>query len=100
MTHAVLLRGGYYDIYRLDQLRAELQAVQPHSDVLLDLATTESLDCACLGALVGHLNVWRQRAPDTNLRLKNIHPRVARILTLTQLDKVFIVENVLPPSMR
>ena len=46
-----VLHGGYYDLARREELRAELDLIQPHSDVVLDLARTEHLDCSCIGVL-------------------------------------------------
>jgi anti-anti-sigma regulatory factor len=96
MTEPVLLEGGYYDVARRDDLKRELHGVEPHSDVVLDLAHTESLDCSCLGILVAKLGAWRERKPDTNLRLQNVTQSLERALRLLKLDNVFIIESVRP----
>jgi len=90
----VVLRGGYYDISRWAELEAELGFAQPRSDVILDLSHTEHLDCGSLGLLIGRLNAWRNRAPGTELRLVNVRPRLAEVLTLLELDSLFVIENV------
>jgi anti-anti-sigma regulatory factor len=93
-TEPLLLEGGYYDASRRQDLKRELRGVDPHSDVVLDLAHTACFDCSCLGILIAKLLVWRQRDPDTNLRLRNIAPSLASTLHLLKLDEVFIVESV------
>jgi anti-anti-sigma regulatory factor len=86
------LHGGYYDVSRKSELQAEFDAIEPHSDVVIDLATTEHLDCACLGVMVGRLGEWRVRKPETQLRLRNVAPQLARVLGILKLNEVFIVE--------
>lgn len=87
----ILLLGGYYDVFRKADLRAELAAIEPHSDVVLDLATTDQLDCGSLGLMVARLREWRKEKPQTNLRLINVSTRIARVLTILGLDTLFIV---------
>ncbi len=96
MHKRVMLKGGYYDILRSAELTAELNAIQPHSDVVLDLACTQHLDCACLGVMIRALNEWNRRAPGTHLRLRNVVPQVERMLQLVKLDKVFVIETIAP----
>ncbi len=87
------LRGGYYDIGRRAELRAELDSLEPHSDIILDLAATQQVDCSCLGVMVAKLNEWRERDSEMNLRLLNVGPGVARVLNISRLDEAFIVER-------
>jgi len=90
-SHA--LHGGYYDFSRKSELQAEFDAIEPHSDVVVDLASTEHLDCACLGVMIGRLNEWRMRKPKTQLHLINVAPRLARVLELLKLEQLFIIEG-------
>ncbi len=89
MTNPFTLHGGYYDVFRTAELKAELGSVEPHSDVILDLSTTEHLDCGSLGVMIGKLQQWRRRKPGTQLCLMHVAPRMARILTILNLDQVF-----------
>ena len=95
-TTPVVLEGGYYDVFRKKALQAELASIQSHSDVVLDLSRTEQIDCACLGLFVARLREWRAQKPGTNLRLVNVSPRIARILSLLSLDTLFIVNQPSP----
>ncbi len=92
ISEPVSLHGGCYDIFRKVELKAELDSVEPRSDVVLDLSKTELLDCSCLGVLVGKLRQWRERDPETQLRLIHVAPRLARILSLVKLDTLFVLE--------
>jgi len=94
MTKPLLLEGGEYDVARKDDLRAELEQTEPHSDVVLDLAKTDYLDCSCIGVLIAKLHEWRERHPDTHLRLRNVAPSITRMLGILELDRLFVIENV------
>jgi anti-anti-sigma factor len=94
MKNSLQLLGGDYDISRKDDLEAELNLTEPHSDVVLDLATTDFIDCSCLGVLIMQLRTWREQLPDTNLRLQNVAPSIARMLGLLELDRLFVIESV------
>jgi anti-anti-sigma factor len=59
---------------------------------VLDLSTTEHLDCSCLGVLIGKLHQWREHDPETQLRLIHVAPRLARMLSLANLDQLFILD--------
>lgn len=97
MTKPLLLAGGEYDVARRDDLRAELDKTEPHSDVVLDLAKTDYIDCSCVGILIARLGEWRERRSDTHLRLRNVAPSIARMLGLLELDRLFVIENVRDP---
>jgi anti-anti-sigma factor len=87
------LHGGRYDISRANELARELEAIEPHSDVVLDLKQTAYLDCSCIGVLIANLKNWQTQSPQTRLRLINVAPNVASVLTLLRLDELFIVET-------
>jgi anti-anti-sigma regulatory factor len=86
------LHGGYYDVSRRAELQAELDAIEPHSDVVIDLASTEHLDCSSLGIMIGRLREWRVAKPATQLRLRNVTPQLTRVLGILKLDELFILE--------
>jgi anti-anti-sigma factor len=93
VTKPLLLAGGEYDVARKDDLRAELDKTEPHSDVVLDLARTEFIDCSCIGVLIAKLHAWREEAPGTKLRLQNVSPSIARILGLLELELLFVIDS-------
>ncbi len=92
MTTPAALHGGEYDIGRRDELKAELDLISPHSDVVIDLTSTVSLDCYSLGMMVGKLKEWRAEKPGTNLRLLNVNRDLVKVMRSLHLDRVFIVE--------
>jgi anti-anti-sigma factor len=94
MTRPLQLDGGEYDVARKEDLRAELEKTEPHSDVVLDLAKTDYMDCSCVGVLIGKLHEWRGEDPDTHIRLRNVAPSIARMLGLLELDRVFVIESI------
>jgi anti-anti-sigma factor len=97
MTKPLQLAGGEYDVARRDDLRAELDKTEPHSDVVLDLAKTDYMDCSCVGVLIAKLDAWRAQDPDTHVSLRNVAPSIARMLGLLELDRLFVIENVRQP---
>jgi anti-anti-sigma factor len=94
MTRPLQLDGGEYDVARKEDLQAELEKTEPHSDVVLDLAKTDYMDCSCVGVLIGKLHEWRGEDPDTHIRLRNVAPSIARMLGLLELDRVFVIESI------
>lgn len=58
---SMLLEGGEYDVFRRDALRIELDRIEPRTDIVLDLATTDFIDCSCIGVLIARLRSWRER---------------------------------------
>lgn len=59
--------------------------------LLVDLSGVELLDATGLGVLVGAHR--RARLQDRELVLCDARPRVARLLSLTRLDRVITVES-------
>ena len=58
------------------------------SPVILDLGTVTFLDSSGLGALVA---VMKFLGPERPLHLASVQPNVAKVLRLTQMDKVFTI---------
>lgn len=87
------LHGGYYDIFRAAELRAELGTIHPHDDIVLDLSATEHLDCACLGVMIRKLRQSRKVESAIELRLVHTTPRLAEMIALLNLDEIFILDD-------
>ena len=90
----VKLHGGFYDYTRIVELAAELDAITPHSDVTIDLASTEYLDCSSLALMLLNLRRWKQEKPGTELRLVNVNPSLVDVLHQLNLDRVFLINQV------
>jgi anti-anti-sigma regulatory factor len=93
-TAWVLLRGGYYDSARQNDLKSELDGIEPASELVLDLARTEHLDCSCLGVVIAKLLALRERDSNAQLLLRNVATKFASTLHLLKLDEVFIIESI------
>ena len=84
---------GFYDCSRVAELEAVLASIEPSPGVAIDLANASHLDCASLGLLIRRLREWRKNAPETQLELQNVQPRLLTVLKMLKLDKVFIVRE-------
>jgi anti-anti-sigma factor len=93
MAAPVSLHGGLYDSGRNVELAAELDVITPHSDVIIDLASTEYLDCSSLGLMLQNLTRWKQEKPGTELRLINVNPSLFDVMRLLKLDEVFLINQ-------
>jgi anti-anti-sigma factor len=93
MAAPVSLHGGFYDSGRNVELAAELDVITPHSDVIIDLASTEYLDCSSLGLMLQNLTRWKQEKPGTELRLINVNPSLFDVMRLLKLDEVFLINQ-------
>jgi anti-anti-sigma factor len=88
-----MLHGGIYDAARYAELAIELDAITPHSDVIIDLASTEYLDCSSLGLMLTNLTRWKQEKPGTHLRLVNVNPGLFDVMRLLKLDGIFLINQ-------
>jgi anti-anti-sigma factor len=93
MTQPIALHGGFYDATRNVELAAELDKISPHSDVMIDLASTEYLDCSSLGLMIQNLRRWKREKPGTQLRLTNVNPSLFAVMRLLQLDGIFLINE-------
>ncbi|KFI30469.1 anti-sigma factor antagonist [Haematobacter massiliensis] len=64
---------------------------EPAPRVILDMAEVAFLDSSGLGALVA---VMKLLQPERRLELAGVTPMVAKVLTLTRMDRIF---RILPP---
>ncbi len=65
----------------------------PHNRIVLDFSQTIFIDSSGLGALVSNFKVARSHGID--LVLRNLHPPVMAVLTMTSLDEVFTIDSTL-----
>ena len=83
---------GEVDIYNADSLKNELQALiaEKSADIVLDCTNLKYIDSTGLGVLVNALN--RVKEQDKSISITNLKPYIAKIFTLTGLDKIFVIE--------
>ena len=98
MQATVTESGGVVLVGRLDVRGAAAAREALHEAlargegrVVVDLSGVDLLDATGLGVLVGAHR--RARLQDRELVLCNALPRVARLLSLTRLDRVIAVES-------
>lgn len=89
MASRVTLRGGEYDVFRRQELSAELGAIDTGSDVDLDLSTTSLMDAGAIGLLIALRHRVQQSNPNAVVRLHNVAPIVERVLKICRADELF-----------
>ncbi|MCR1899987.1 STAS domain-containing protein [Irregularibacter muris] len=84
---------GEIDVYTVNNLKDKInQLLDQHmADILMDCTTLKYIDSTGLGSLIG----IRGRMIENNkvLVLTNVQPNVRKLLKITGLDKIFIVEE-------
>ena len=80
---------GEVDIYNADSLKSELHALidERQADIVLDCTNLNYIDSTGLGVLVSALKKIREA--DKQISIVCLKPHIAKIFTLTGLDKVF-----------
>ena len=83
---------GEVDIYNADSLKNELQALiaEKSADIILDCTNLKYIDSTGLGVLVNALK--RVKEQNKSINIINLKPYIAKIFTLTGLDKIFVIE--------
>jgi anti-sigma B factor antagonist len=83
---------GEIDIASSDELRAALLGLmdQGARHVVVDLAELDFIDSTGLGALIRVLKRYRTEGGD--LKLANPTRPVAKVLEITSLDQLFVIE--------
>ncbi len=83
---------GEVDIYNADSLKTELHALidERKADIVLDCASLKYIDSTGLGVLVSALK--KVKEAERQIRIIGLKPHIAKIFTLTGLDKIFNIE--------
>lgn len=91
-TRVAVLNGGEYDVFRREELRAELAAIDIQGDVDLDMRDTTFIDAGAAGLLVSFRNRVRSRYPKAHVRLLHVPPIVKRLLQISGTAAAFDME--------
>lgn len=80
---------GELDIYNAESLKKELHALieERKADIVLDCSSLKYIDSTGLGVLVSTLK--KVREADKQISIIKLKPYIAKIFTLTGLNKVF-----------
>ncbi|HEY9181322.1 MAG TPA: STAS domain-containing protein [Candidatus Baltobacteraceae bacterium] len=89
MGARITLRGDY-DIWRRDELRAELNTVELTDDVTIDLSQTTLMDAGSAALLILLHRRLHDKNPDARVILENAPPIVQRILWLCGASHLFV----------
>ncbi|MBT3318203.1 MAG: STAS domain-containing protein [Clostridia bacterium] len=83
---------GEVDIYNADSLKNELHSLiaEKSADIVLDCTNLKYIDSTGLGVLVNALK--KVKETEKSIRIVNLKPYIAKIFTLTGLDKIFVIE--------
>jgi anti-sigma B factor antagonist len=83
---------GEVDIYNAESLKSELHAMidEKKADIVLDCASLKYIDSTGLGVLVSALK--KVKEANKQISIINLKPFIAKIFTLTGLDKIFLIE--------
>lgn len=85
--------SGEVDIFSSQELKIYLVGLleQKEANIYIDCANLYYMDSTALGALVGVLK--NVKACGFNMYLRNVKPNLQKIFKITNLDKVFILEE-------
>lgn len=84
---------GEADVYTSKQLKEVFKSIigEKKEDIKIDADKLEYIDSTGLGVLIGALK--RLKEEDKNIIISNIRPNIGKLLKVTGLDKVFIIER-------
>lgn len=83
---------GEYDISRREELEEQLAAAHDADVAVLDLREVPYLDSSALSCFIKLRKRMMERGPGI-LRIAGANPQVRRIFTLTNLDRIFRIEE-------
>ncbi len=83
---------GEADVYTVNSLKERLSKLleEKMANIEINCASLRYIDSTGLGALIGIRG--RMSEENKELILKNVQPNVRKLLKITGLDKIFIVE--------
>ncbi len=84
---------GEVDVYTSGQLKEafKLAIDEKKEDIKIDADKLEYIDSTGLGILIGALKRLKQE--DKDIIISNTRPNIVKLLEITGLDKVFIIEG-------
>lgn len=88
----VIELAGEVDIYTAGQLKDTFIKImeQKKEDIKIDAEQLEYIDSTGLGVLIGALKRLKQE--DKNIIISNTKPNIKKLLNITGLDKIFIIQ--------
>lgn len=84
---------GEIDVYTSGQLKEFFKSIieEKKANIKIDANKLEYIDSTGLGILIGALKRLKQE--DKDIIISNIRPNIGKLLNITGLDKIFIIER-------
>lgn len=84
---------GEVDVYTAGQLKEVFMGIieEKKENIKIDAGKLEYIDSTGLGILIGALKRLKQEEKD--IIISNIRPNIKKLLNITGLDKIFIIEG-------
>lgn len=89
MSTQLFLRGDF-DVWRRDELRASLEAVDVSGDVTIDMTGVTMLDAGSAAQLIALTHRMKARNPRARVLLHNAPRIVKRVLDLCGASELFV----------
>lgn len=85
--------SGEVDIYTSDKMKETLNGIvdEKNIDIQIDCRDLSYIDSSGLGVLIGVLKKLKEK--DKNLVIMNARSNIVKLLSITGLDKVFIIRE-------
>ncbi len=92
-NHWFIELEGEVDVYTAGQLKEVFKLIieEKKENIKIDADKLEYMDSTGLGILIGALKKLKQE--DKDIIISNIRPNIEKLLKITGLDKVFIIEG-------
>lgn len=84
---------GEIDIYNAPEFKETLLSIpnEKEGDIVINCINLIYIDSTGLGVLISMLK--RVKEYDGNIKLNNLKPHIAKIFTITGLDKIFTIKT-------
>lgn len=89
MVFRAALKGGDYDVFRREELRAELLQFEPDTDIEIDLSSTTFMDAGAVGLLIAFRRRVLEKNRNARVRLTGASRIVRRVLQLSKAEELF-----------
>lgn len=89
VTSRITLRGDY-DIWRRDELRAEIERLELSDDITIDMTGVTLMDAGAVSLLISLQHRLRERNPKANVILRNAPRMVKRVLEICRAADLFV----------
>lgn len=92
-NHWLVEPEGEIDIYTSPELKEKLSEAldDKKADIIIDGKGLDYLDSTGLGTLISILKIIKEN--KNNIYIRNLKPNIRKLFDITELDKVFVIEE-------